>query len=165
MTTTPSQNNNQLAGSADRIPKANGHPDPKPSRSDVIRHFAEETVKAKEHLVEIARRVMRAKPARLDVIRRMLTAALDRNARRRSLNKSGWSESRIEFECPRCGLQACYVFAGPDGHDRIEILDRFESECRTSPQPDWADRCRAFMLAKNRVERSHPGKHRAPTAE
>ena len=94
MMTTPSQNNNQLAGSADRIPKANGHPDLKPARLDVIRHFAEETVKAKDHLLEIARRVMRAKPARY-----------------------------------------------------------------------WADRCRAFMLAKNRVERSHLGKHRAPPAE
>jgi len=72
------------------------------------------------------------------------------------------SASSVTFKCPRCGLQACYVFAEPDVYDRIEIPGSFEMKCRTFPRPDWADHCRAFMLGKRQVERSRPGKHRKP---
>ena len=70
------------------------------------------------------------------------------------------SASSVTFKCPRCGLQARYVFAEPGAYDRIELLGGFEMECRTFPRPDWADHCRAFMLGKKQVERSRPGKHR-----
>ena len=66
------------------------------------------------------------------------------------------SASSVKFKCPRCGLQACYVFAEPDAYARIEILGSFELKCRTFPRPDWADHCRAFMLRKKQVERSRP---------
>ena len=66
------------------------------------------------------------------------------------------SASSVTFKCPRCGLQACYVFAEPGASDRIEILGSFEMKCRTFPRPDWADHCRAFMLRKKQVERSRP---------
>ena len=72
------------------------------------------------------------------------------------------SASSVTFKCPRCGLQACYVFADPGTYDRIEILGNFEVKCRTFPRPDWADHCRAFMLGKEQAERSRPGKHRNP---
>src|SRR3954447_13618320 len=61
------------------------------------------------------------------------------------------SASSVTFKCPRCGLQACYVFAEPDVYDRIEIPGSFEMKCRTFPRPDWADHCRAFMLGKRQV--------------
>ena len=70
------------------------------------------------------------------------------------------SASSVTFKCPRCGLQACYVFAEPGASDRIEILGSFEMKCRTFPRPDWADHCRAFMLRKEQVERSRPDAHR-----
>ena len=70
------------------------------------------------------------------------------------------SASSVTFKCPRCGLQACYVFAEPDAYARIEILGSFEMKCRTFPRPDWADHCRAFMLGKEQVERSRPDAHR-----
>ena len=70
------------------------------------------------------------------------------------------SASSVTFKCPRCGLQACYVFAEPGAYDRIEILGSFETKCRTFPRPDWADHCRAFMLGKEQVERSRPDAHR-----
>ena len=74
------------------------------------------------------------------------------------------SASSVTFKCPRCGLQACYVFAEPGAYDRVEILGSFEMKCRTFPRPDWADHCRAFMLREEQVERSRPGKHRKPLA-
>jgi hypothetical protein len=74
------------------------------------------------------------------------------------------SASSVNFKCPRCGLAACYVFAEPGHYDRIEVLGSFETECRTFPHPDWADHCRAFVLRKEQVERSRPGKHRKPLA-
>ena len=69
------------------------------------------------------------------------------------------SASSVNFRCPRCGLQACYVFAEPGAYDRIELLGGFEMKCRTFPRPDWADHCRAFMLGKEQVERSRPDAH------
>ena len=72
------------------------------------------------------------------------------------------SASSVTFKCPRCGLQARYAFAEPGAYDRIELLGSFEMKCRTFPRPDWADHCRAFMLGKERVERSRPGKHCNP---
>ena len=70
------------------------------------------------------------------------------------------SASSVTFKCPRCGLQACYVFADPGTYDRIEILGNFEVKCRTFPRPDWADHCRAFMLRKKQVERARPDARR-----
>src|SRR4029079_11389646 len=70
------------------------------------------------------------------------------------------SASSVNFKCPRCGLQACYVFAEPGAYDRIDLLGSSERKCRTFPRPDWADHCRAFMLRKKQVERARPDARR-----
>ena len=65
----------------------------------------------------------------------------------------GMSAPRVAFQCPRCGLAARYVFAGPAGPNRVKTIGDFTGLCMADLQPARADLCPEFRSEMDRIQR------------
>jgi len=63
------------------------------------------------------------------------------------------SAPRVEFKCPRCGLEARYVFVEPGGPNRVETFGKFTTLCLADPRPARADLCPKFRSEMEHIQR------------